>query len=579
MNNQQYFLTTSLSYQLKAARRELADFRSGEAYRKLRAEYEGKIRDLNLTVKKLRKERDELSFSRRQVTKQWADVLEDVQKEHEKETEKLKKTIAELLDIILSLKNRNGELDERRKKALSDYYETAVKLEDAQGTILKLTAQVNHNYENSSMPSSKCIGRKKITNNREKTGKRPGAQPGHPHHPRRPMEPDRVIEIEAEEKLKDGSRYVPTGNNISRQAVGISIVPVVTEYRTVEFYDKKGRNVHSAFPCGVADDVNYDESMKAVLFLLNSRCNVSLEKTAQFVRDVTDGALSPSVGMINGLCREFSSKSRQEQDRLFAALLDAPVMHVDGTMARVNGNNNNVVVCSNGAATLYFAREKKGHAGLRGTPVETFGGILIHDHEACFYGYGSDHQECMVHIERYLKDSMENEKDLTWNGQMLKLIQEMIHENNAAPAEGLAEEKIAEFEARYDAIVQTAAEEYEDRPPSEYYRDGYNLYLRMAEYKHNHLLFLSNPLVEPDNNLCERKARILKGKINQAVSLRSFENLEYFCECLSVLDHFATEGKNNLYQSIKEIFKRSQPEQAGVKPEDTESATNMILSE
>ena len=581
MNDQQYFLTTSLSYQLKAARRELADFRSGEAYRKLRAEYEGKIRDLNLTVKRLRKERDEFSFSRRQITKQWTDVLEDVQKEHEKETEKLKRTIAELLDIILSLKNRNGELDEKRKKALSDYYETAVKLEEAQGTILKLTAQVNHNYENSSMPSSKCIGRKKITNNRERTGKRPGAQPGHPHHPRKPMEPDRVIEIEAEERLKDGSRYVPTGNIISRQTVGISIVPVVTEYRAAEFYDKKkGRNVHSAFPCGVTDDVNYDESMKAVLFLLNSRCNVSLEKTAQFVRDVTDGALSPSVGMINGLCREFSSKSRQEQDRLFAALLDAPVMHVDGTMARVNGNNNNVVVCSNGAATMYFAREKKGHAGLRDTPVETFGGILIHDHEACFYGYGSDHQECMVHIERYLKDSMENEKDLTWNGQMLKLIQEMIHENNAAPAGGMAEEKIAEFEGRYDAIVQTAAEEYEDRPPSEYYKDGYNLYQRMAEYKHNHLLFLSNPLVEPDNNLCERKARILKGKINQAVSLRSFENLEYFCECLSVLDHFTTKGKNNLYQSIKEIFKRSQPEQAGVKPENTESAaTNMILSE
>ena len=59
---------------------------------------------------------------------------------------------------------------------------------------------------------------------------------------------------------------------------------------------------------------------------------------------MTDGALSPSVGMISGLCREFSSKSRQEQDRLFLALLDAPVMRVDGTAARVNGNNNNVVV-------------------------------------------------------------------------------------------------------------------------------------------------------------------------------------------------------------------------------------------
>ena len=69
------------------------------------------------------------------------------------------------------------------------------------------------------------------------------------------------------------------------------------------------------------------------------------------------GSRFSSVGMINGLCREFSSKSRQEQDELFMALPDAPVMHVDGTVARVNGNNNNVVVCSNGTATMYFARE------------------------------------------------------------------------------------------------------------------------------------------------------------------------------------------------------------------------------
>ena len=575
MNDREYFLTTSLSYQLQAARRELAGFRSGEAWQKMRADYEGIIREKDLAIKKLQKERDEFSFSRRKITKQWLDVLEDVRKEYEKETARLKKVIAELLDMVASLKNRNSELDEKRKKALSDYYDVAVKLEEAQGLIMKLTAQVNHNYENSSLPSSKCIGRKKIVNNREKTGKKPGGQAGHPHHPRRPMEPDRVVEIEAEERFRDGSRYVPTGNMVSRQAIGISIVPVVTEYRTAEFYDKKkGRNVHSAFPCGVTDDVNYDGSMKAVLFLLNSRCNVSLEKTAQFVRDVTDGAVSPSVGMINGLCREFSSKSRQEQDRLFVALLDAPVMHVDGTAARVNGNNNNVVVCSNGAATMYFARENKGHAGIRDTPVEAFGGILIHDHEACFYSYGSDHQECMVHIERYLRDSIENEKGLTWNGQMLALIQEMIHENNTAPTEGIAQEKIAGFEARYDSIVQTAAKEYADAPPTDYYRDGYNLYLRMVEYKHNHLLFLSNPLVEPDNNLCERKARVLKGKINQAISLRSFRHLEYFCECLSVIDHFATDETNNLYQCIKEIFKRPKPGKP--KPENRELSNTAL---
>ncbi len=111
--------------------------------------------------------------------------------------------------------------------------------------------------------------------------------------------------------------------------------------------------------------------------------------------------------------------------------------------------------------------------------------------------------------------------------------------------------------------IQTAAEEYENDPPSEYYKDGYNLYRRMAEYRHNHLLFLSNPLVEPDNNLCERKARILKGKINQVISLRSFEQLTYFCECLSVLDHFASGSMDNLYRSVKDVFERPRPVMSG----------------
>ena len=102
--------------------------------------------------------------------------------------------------------------------------------------------------------------------------------------------------------------------------------------------------------------------------------------------------------------------------------------------------------------------------------------------------------------------------------------------------------------------------------------EAQGLILKLTAQVNHNLLFLSNPLVEPDNNLCERKARILKGKINQAISLRSFQHLKYFCECLSVLDHFATDDKNNLYQSIKEIFKKPQPKLAKVKSERIESS-------
>jgi len=141
----------------------------------------------------------------------------------------------------------------------------------------------------------------------------------------------------------------------------------------------------------------------------------------------------------------------------------------------------------------------------------------------------------------------------------------MIHENNLTLADEIPDEKITEFEARYDAIVRTATKEYEENSPSDYYQDGYTLYLYLR------LMFRSNPLVEPDYNLCERKARVLRGKCNQVILLRSFEHLTYFCKCLSVLDHLATDRADNFHQTVKEIFKRQKPVNSKIKKSKTYS--------
>lgn len=100
----------------------------------------------------------------------------------------------------------------------------------------------------------------------------------------------------------------------------------------------------------------------------------------------------------------------------------------------------------------------------------------------------------------------------------------------------------AAYSERYDKIVEKGAKEYGETPLGEYYTAGYNLYLRMAEYKHNHLLFLENPFVAADNNLAERHARIIKGKTNQSVSLRSFDHLTDYCDCLSVMESIRKGG-------------------------------------
>lgn len=106
---------------------------------------------------------------------------------------------------------------------------------------------------------------------------------------------------------------------------------------------------------------------------------------------------------------------------------------------------------------MYFSRPKKGHEGVKGTVTEDYQGILVHDHESTFYKYGSNHQECLAHVLRYLKDSMENEPERTWNKEMYSLLREMIHYRKGLEAENECDESVvSEYEKRYKELLQKA---------------------------------------------------------------------------------------------------------------------------
>lgn len=351
--------------------------------------------------------------------------------------------------------------------------------------------------------------------------------------------------------------FKKTSKTIAKQLVNIRTILEVTQYHADVYYNSKtGERIHAEFPDGVVDDVNYGGSVKAFLFLLNNDCCTSIDKSRKFLSDLTDGRLSISKGMVNKLSREFAKKTEQEQKTMFADLLLSPVLHTDCTSAKENGKNAYVFVCAapDGKA-MYFARRKKGHEGVKGTPVEDYQGILVHDHEKTFYNYGAEHQECLAHVLRYLKDSIDNEADRTWNKEMRALIQEMIHYRNGLPEEAPPDtEKVREYEERYRAILKKAKEEYEYIPASEYYKDGYNLYLRMEEYMSNHLLFLHDHRVPATNNESERLLRRYKRKQQQAVSFRGFESIEYLCECMSMLIQIRQNEESNLYNRVSQIF-------------------------
>ena len=64
---------------------------------------------------------------------------------------------------------RDGALDKLKEERL-EKYRLGVELEEEKEKNKKRTAQLNHNYENSSTPSSMSTNIKKISNSREKTG-------------------------------------------------------------------------------------------------------------------------------------------------------------------------------------------------------------------------------------------------------------------------------------------------------------------------------------------------------------------------------------------------------------------------
>jgi hypothetical protein len=561
MNNYQYELIATLQYRVKNLKAQVDAFRNGSKYQQMDAQYKSLLHTEESRIHKLEVELSKAHAQTIDVRNKWWDTIEDIYKDHQKELAAKNARISALEKrIILVEQQRDAALDKVAEQR-HELYEVKTELEEEKGKNLKLMAQINRDYENSSKPSSQSPNHKKISNSREKSGKHPGGQPGHKGHGRKKhavTEP--VIMLTPPEEVLEDPDFKKTGKIIRKQMVNLRFFLEVNEYAAEVYYNSKtGERRHAQFPEGYINDVNYGGSVKALAFILNNECCVSIDKTIKLIADLTSGKLNISKGMVNGLSKEFSMKTDKEKNELFASLMKKPVLHTDNTNARSNGNSRFVfiVAAPDGTAQYYF-RENKGHAGVKGTPVDlNQSAIFIHDHDTTFYNYGSDHQECIAHILRYCKDSIQNEPDRKWNKKMYELLREMIHYRNGIDEnQGFDEKTVSEFEERYDSILEEARKEYEYILPSKYYRDGFNLYSRMKEYRSNHLLFLHDLRVPHNNNMAERLLRAYKRKQHQVMSFRSDASIDYLCQSMSILLSLKQDSESSIYDSVSKIFDR-----------------------
>lgn len=550
----------NLKFKLSVQERELESYRNGNKFKKLKGDYESLCREKDTEIKKLKRDLASAHAEAVSIRKAWSEVFDDVYKECSEEVSGIKKQMLEERKRAVRAEAEAAALKEELKAWKQKYYELGGELEEEKGKNKKLTAQVNKDFQNSSIPSSQQgMERKKIPNCREKTGRRRGGQPGHEGHRLSQRKPTEIHVLPDPDEYKDNPDYAETSSVIKRQRIFLEINVRVIEYQAKVFRNiKTGSKVHASFPEGYDTDISYDGTVKAAMFLMNNECCVSLGKTRRFWSELTSGQLKMSTGKISSLTKEFAQKTEEEKQEIYEKLMRSPVLNADFTSANVNGKAKQVLIVASPSAgvAMYYGRDHKGHKGIAGTPVENYVGTLVHDHDTTFYSYGTGHQECMQHNCRYATGSVENEPDYAWNKKMHGLFKRMLEYRRGLGDAPLDMDTVKRFEDEYDLILGIAKEEYADEPPSDYYRDGYNLYCRLVEYKESELSFLHDKNVPPDNSLAERLARVYKRKQKQAIVLRGDESFKDLCSDMGVL-YSLKNTVENLYSRVSDIFQRA----------------------
>lgn len=123
------------------------------------------------------------------MREKWFETFEDLEREFNRKLEAANKKAQQMEERALKAEVQRDEALDKITDQRHRIYEAGTELEEGKGKNQKLLAQLNRDYENSSLTSAQTIRHKKICNSREKTGRKPGGQQGHKGHCRKKQVP------------------------------------------------------------------------------------------------------------------------------------------------------------------------------------------------------------------------------------------------------------------------------------------------------------------------------------------------------------------------------------------------------
>lgn len=429
-----------------------------------------------------------------------------------------------------------------------------------------IEARLNLNSQNSSKPPS--TDQKKTNKNRslrKKSGRKPGAQPGHQGKTLEKVDnPNEVIPHRPEVCLHCQAKLqgVEANGYFARQVFEIPEPKIiVTEHRafcvTCPCCAKEAK---ADFPKGVEQAVQYGPRILGFATYLSADHLVPYARVVKIIQEFTGGTLSE--GTLDTALQTAFVRLEDFEVRLILALRRVGILHVDETGGWVNKVRYWFHVRCTKTLTYLFCHKNRGKQAT--DDLLTYTGRLVSDFFASYKDLDCLHQFCMAHICRELVGVYEKTKQ-SWALELKEHLEWCNKACHVARERGSAKvwnarvlacefDEFVKAGIRANPLAPSVWNVKKGKPVAAALSAARALLERLRDRRDDCLAFLFDLSIPFTNNEAERGVRMLKVKGKISGCFRTLEGATRFCRLRSYLQTCGKQGLNRL-ECLCSIFR------------------------
>jgi transposase len=448
---------------------------------------------------------------------------------------------------------------------------------EQQAAILRLTAQVKQlqdrlatNSHNSSKPPSSDGLARKTKARREKSGKKPGGQPGHQGQTLTMVDdPDQTLAHLPERcaACQASLAAVPATEITRRQVFDLPpLALAVTEHQVgTRVCPGCGHPNRGEFPAWVTQPVQYGPRLLSFVVYLLIFQLVPYERVTELVADLWGTGLSE--GTIYTAVQRCFAGLAATAEQIKAGIRAARWAGFDETGGRIAGKLQWCHTASTPLLTHLEWHPKRGREALEAIDLfPRLGGCALHDAWSPDLWYDGEHALCNAHHLRELTYLVERDGQ-AWAQGMIELLLSAKARGEAAREVGataLDPATVAAVAAEYQRLLAAgwAANPRGDpeagavagKPRGRGKQSqAQNLLQRLGQYARETLAFVHDLEIPFDNNQAERDLRMIKVQQKVSGCFRSSAGADYYARIRSYISTMRKQGQPILF-AIEQVF-------------------------